>query len=256
MIVPRNPPPAAASDDTMGLLWSNTANRVSWRHRPPDDFSRRSKPIYKEITLSDTGEGMEKETLDRIFEPFFTTKEMGHGTGLGLATVYGIVKNHGGFINVYSEKGHGTTFNQYLPASNKQVLKEPEPVENLLKGRKTILFVDDEKLIIDTIKELLTNLGYRVLVAFGGREAIAVYEANKDNIHMVILDLIMPDLGGGAFYDRLKELNPDVKVLLSSGYSVGGAAQDILDRGCNGFIQKPFNLRQLSQKIRRLLDQG
>ena len=210
---------------------------------------------YVKISVTDTGEGMDKETLDRIFEPFFTTKEMGHGTGLGLATVYGIVKNHGGFINVYSEKGHGTTFNQYLPASNKQVLKEPEPVENLLKGRETILFVDDEKLIIDTIKELLTNLGYRVLVAFGGREAIAVYEANKDNIHMVILDLIMPDLGGGAVYDRLKEIDPDVKVLLSSGYSVGGAAQDILDRGCNGFIQKPFNLRRLSQKIRRLLDQ-
>jgi two-component system cell cycle sensor histidine kinase/response regulator CckA len=210
---------------------------------------------YVKISVTDTGVGMDKETLGRIFEPFFTTKEMGQGTGLGLATVYGIIKNHGGFVNVYSEEGHGTTFTQYLPASDKQVRKEPEPLVEFLEGKETILFVDDEKLIIDTVKELLTNLGYRVLSAQGGRDAIAVYEAHKDHIHMVILDLIMPDLGGGAVYDRLKEINPNVKVLLSSGYSLGGAAQEILDRGCNDFIQKPFNLSRLSQKIRVLLDQ-
>jgi two-component system, cell cycle sensor histidine kinase and response regulator CckA len=210
---------------------------------------------YVKISVTDTGAGMDKETLERIFEPFFTTKEMGRGTGLGLATVYGIIKNHGGFVNVYSEKGHGTTFNQYLPASDKQVSEEPEPIENLLEGKETILLVDDEELIIETVKELLTNIGYDTLVALGGRDAIAVYEKNKDHIHMVILDLIMPDMGGGAVYDRLKEIKPDVKVLLSSGYSIGGAAQEMLDRGCNDFIQKPFNLSRLSQKIRKLLDQ-
>ena len=210
---------------------------------------------YVKISVTDTGAGMDKETLGRIFEPFFTTKEMGHGTGLGLATVYGIIKNHGGFVNVYSEDGHGTTFNQYLPASDQQVLEEPEPVQRLLRGKETILFVDDEELIIETVKELLKNIGYETLVASGGGDAVRVYEKNKDRIQMVILDLIMPDMGGGAVYDRLKEINPDVKVLLSSGYSIGGAAQKILDRGCNDFIQKPFNLSRLSQKIRKLLDQ-
>ena len=210
---------------------------------------------YVKISITDTGVGMDKETLRRIFEPFFTTKEMGRGSGLGLATVYGIIKNHGGFINVYSEKGQGTTFNQYLPASGKQALKETESVETVLKGEEPILLVDDEKLIIETARELLINLGYNVFVAASGKEAIGVYRENKEHIRMVILDMIMPDLGGGAVYDRLKEINPEVKVLLSSGYGLRGQAQEILDRGCTDFIQKPFNLIQLSQKIRRILDQ-
>jgi len=139
------------------------------------------------------------------------------------------------------------------------ILRElyPEEDQNELLKRITgiVETYQFEKLIIETVKELLTNLGYDTLVALGGRDAIAVYEKNKDHIHMVILDLIMPDMGGGAVYDRLKEINPDVKVLLSSGYSIGGAAQEILDRGCNDFIQKPFNLSRLSRKIRKLLDQ-
>jgi len=209
---------------------------------------------YVKISVTDAGVGMDKVTLRRIFEPFFTTREMGRGSGLGLATVYGIVKNHGGFINVYSEEGQGTTFDQYLPASGKQALEEKDRTEVLLKGEESILLVDDEELILETAGELLLNLGYRVFAAENGKEAIGVYRENNTHIQLVILDMVMPDLGGGAVYDKLKEINPDVKVLLSSGYGRRGQAQEILDRGCNDFIQKPFNLIQLSQKIRRILD--
>lgn len=209
---------------------------------------------YVKISITDTGEGMDKATVRRIFEPFFTTKEMGRGSGLGLATVYGIIKNHGGFINVYSEKGQGTTFNQYLPASGKQAFVEKKRIETPLRGDESILLVDDEKLIVETAGELLRNLGYDVLIATGGEEALTVYQENKEHLQMVILDMIMPDLGGGAVYDRLKEINPHVKVLLSTGYGLSGQAQEILDRGCNDYIQKPFNLVQLSRKIRRILN--
>jgi len=211
---------------------------------------------YVKISIADTGVGMDKVTLQRIFEPFFTTKEMGRGSGLGLATVYGIIKNHGGFINAYSEEGQGSVFNQYLPASGKHALQEKESVETPLKGEESILLVDDEELIIETTRELLQKLGYDVFIATGGEEAITVYRENMEKLRMVVLDMIMPDMGGGVVYDRLKEINPDVKVLLSTGYGFKGQAQEILGRGCNDFIQKPFNLNRLSKKIRRILDQN
>jgi PAS domain S-box-containing protein len=209
---------------------------------------------YVKISVTDTGIGMDKSTRQRIFEPFFTTREMGRGTGLGLASAYGIIKNHDGFINVYSEKNEGTTFNIYLPASEKEVIDEKELAEDILKGSETVLLVDDEDMIIDVGQDILKLLGYEVLPARGGEEAIEVYKKNHDKIDMVILDMIMPDLGGGETYDRLKEINPDIKVLLSSGYSINGQATEILERGCDGFIQKPFNIMDLSQKIREILD--
>jgi len=208
---------------------------------------------YVKISITDTGVGMDEETQKRIFEPFFSTKEMGTGTGLGLASVYGIIKNHGGIINVYSEKGEGTTFNIYLPTSEMGIIKE-EATEELIKGTETILLVDDEDMIIDVGQGMLKALGYKVLVARGGKEAIELYRANRDKIDMVILDMIMSGVGGGKAYDRMKKINPDIKVLLSSGYSINGQAEEILDRGCDGFIQKPFNMRQFSQKIREILD--
>ena len=210
---------------------------------------------YVKISVTDTGVGMDKATRERIFDPFFTTKEMGRGTGLGLASVYGIIKNHGGFISVYSEKGHGATFNIYFPASEKKVIEEKKPTGDLLRGSETVLFIDDEEMIIEVAEALLEQLGYKVLIAGSGKEAIEIYQENKERIDIVLLDMIMPDMNGGMTYNRMKEIDPDIKVLLSSGYSINGQATEILDRGCNGFIQKPFKMKELSQKLREILDE-
>jgi CheY-like chemotaxis protein len=155
---------------------------------------------------------------------------------------------------VSSKKGEGTTFNIYLPASEKKVTKRKESLGKISKGAATILLVDDEEMIIDVGDEILQEMGYRVLSARGGKEAIEIYEKEQDNIDMVILDMIMPDVGGGEAYDKIKRINPNAKVLLSSGYSIDGEASQILERGCNGFIQKPFGMKQLSQTIREVLD--
>jgi two-component system cell cycle sensor histidine kinase/response regulator CckA len=205
------------------------------------------------VSITDTGVGMEKQIQQRIFEPFFTTKELGRGSGLGLATVYGIVKNHGGHINVYSEKGHGTTFTVYLPATDKEVEPEKRTSADLLRGKETILLVDDEAIIIDVVAKALKMTGYNPLVAHGGKEALEVYKKHLGQIDLVILDMIMPGMNGGVSYDHLKEINPTIKVILSSGYSLDGEASQIMEKGCNGFIQKPFGILELSQKIREVL---
>ena len=209
---------------------------------------------YVKITIQDTGVGMSEETQQRIFDPFFTTKEMGRGTGLGLASVYGIVKNHEGFINVYSEKGKGTRFEVYLPASGKEVPHREKAREEYVEGKETVLLVDDEDMIIDVGKRMLGKLGYQVFTARDGKEALAVFKKYQDKIDVIILDMIMPKMGGGETFDRIKKMKPKIKVLLSSGYSINGQATEILNRGCNGFIQKPFNLQNLSQNLRSILE--
>jgi len=209
---------------------------------------------YIRISVRDTGIGMDKKIQQRIFEPFFTTKAVGRGTGLGLASAYGIIKNHNGIIDVYSEIGHGTIFKIYLPASDKTVDREKPAAETLIKGTETILLVDDEKMVVDIGKEILEKLGYTVIAASGGSEAIDKLRQHSNRINLVILDMIMPDMSGSETFDNLKKINPDIKVLLSSGYSIDGQASEILNRGCNGFIQKPFNLKQLSTKINEVLD--
>ncbi len=208
---------------------------------------------YVRISIQDTGAGMDKKTAARIFEPFFTTKEMGRGTGLGLASVYGIVKNHGGFITVYSEVGHGTTFHIYLPASEKEVGEEKKPTWEILGGKETVLLVDDEETIIEVMQKALLLTGFKVLVARGGEEAVEVFKKNRERIDIVILDMIMPGMGGGKVFDALRAIQPGVKVVLSSGYSIDGEASQIMARGCNGFIQKPFGIKELSQKIREVM---
>jgi two-component system, cell cycle sensor histidine kinase and response regulator CckA len=209
---------------------------------------------YIKITVTDTGVGMDSEIQKRIFEPFFSTKGIGKGTGLGLASVYGIIRNHGGIINVYSEKGHGTNFTLYLPASGAKADAEKPNEDRLLTGDETILLVDDEPINIGTIKELLEALGYNILTALSGEEAINLYRKHFGKIRLVILDMIMPEMSGKETLIELMELDKDVCVLLASGYSIDGEAQTIIDLGCKGFIQKPFRVEELSQKIRDVLD--
>jgi two-component system cell cycle sensor histidine kinase/response regulator CckA len=209
---------------------------------------------YVLLSVSDTGIGMDSETLSRMFEPFFTTKEVGKGTGLGLSTVYGIVKNHGGYVDVRSQPGKGSTFDVYLPASKEQLTAVQPPTSELKAGRETILAVDDEEIIRSLLEETLKKLGYKVILANDGEEAVQIYEKKKDEIDAVIIDMIMPRVGGCEAFRELKRRNPGVKVLLATGYSQDGTAQQILDEGVKGFIQKPFELVELSQKLRQILD--
>ncbi len=209
---------------------------------------------YVMISVEDNGIGMDEKIRQRIFEPFFTTNEMGRGTGLGLASAYGIVKNHNGFIEVESKKGVGTTFRIYLPASKSEVEKKAFDQEQVMKGPETVLLVDDEDMIIEVGEEILKALGYGVVLAKSGEEAVDVYMETQGNIDIVVLDMIMPGMGGGETFDRLVEIDPEVKVLLSSGYSIDGLATDIMDRGCKQFIQKPFDIKELSRKLREVLD--
>jgi PAS domain S-box-containing protein len=235
-----------------GALYLETENTVL------DKIQARSLSLepgyYVKIGVTDTGVGMDQTTQERIFEPFFTTKEMGRGTGLGLASVYGIIRNHGGMVSVYSEKGVGSTFNIFLPVTGKKVAPETEPSQAVMVGKETVLLVDDEEMIIDVGKQLLKKLGYKVLIARSGEDAIGFFSENKGEIDIVILDMIMPGMGGGETFDRLKDIDPDVRVLLSSGYSIDGRATEILNRGCKGFLQKPFNMKALSQKLREVLE--
>jgi PAS domain S-box-containing protein len=235
-----------------GDLFLKTRNTSHW-----DIKGKLYQPTpgdYVLLTIADTGIGMDTKTLERIFDPFFTTKELGRGTGLGLASVYGIIKGHDGYIAVESEKGQGTTFRIYLPASSGKVLETVKMPDLLVKGTGTILLVDDEELVLEVGKGFLKVMGYIVLTAQGGREALETYKKHQDAIALVILDIVMPSMKGGEVFDRLKEINPDVKVLLSTGYSIDGEATKILERGGKGFIQKPFDIKQLSQSIRAVLE--
>jgi two-component system cell cycle sensor histidine kinase/response regulator CckA len=209
---------------------------------------------YVKISVKDTGAGIDETIQHRIFDPFFTTKEVSRGTGLGLASAYGIIKSHGGIINAYSRKGEGATFNIFLSASEKKIVKEKMIYKEILKGTETVLLVDDEDMILDIGRDLLEKLGYEVLTVKSGIEAIEIYRTNQKKIDIVILDMVMPKMGGGDTYEKLKDINPDIKVLLSSGYSIDGQANGILSRGCDGFIQKPFDIKTLSFEIRNILD--
>ena len=210
---------------------------------------------YVRVSVTDTGKGIDPTISHRIFDPFFTTKEFGCGSGLGLASVFGIVKNHDGIVDFESHPGRGTTFSVYLPVS-RDISKAPTPVpEGILKGPETILLVDDEPYILDVGVKMLEKMGYTVLKASCGEEAVRVFTDSQHQIDLVILDMIMPDIGGGEVFDRMRIVKPDIKVLLASGYSMGDAAV-IIERGCNGFIQKPFGMEKLSHAIREVIDNG
>ncbi len=211
---------------------------------------------YAKVAVTDTGIGMDDVTRQRIFDPFFTTKEKSRGTGLGLASAYGMIKNHGGIITVYSERGQGATFNVYLQISEEEMHQEVATEWEMVRGSETILFVDDEDMIIDVGQAMLEKLGYRVVVSRDGLDAVKKVANIGNEIDLVILDLIMPGMDGGETFNRIREIKPEIPVMLSSGYSVNGQATKIMQRGCNGFIQKPFNLSELSQKVREVLDEA
>jgi PAS domain S-box-containing protein len=209
---------------------------------------------YAVVSITDTGIGMPESTLHRIFDPFFTTKERSRGTGLGLSSAYGIVRNHGGLITVQSRINQGSRFDVFLPASDKGPADKGDKETELLSGTGTVLLVDDEPFILDVGGELIERIGYRVLRARSGREAVALFRTNREEIAIVVLDMIMPDWSGDKTFEQLRAIDPDVKVLFSSGYSIDGEALKILNRGSSGFIQKPFTLQDLSEKLRRLCD--
>ena len=209
---------------------------------------------YALVSVTDTGIGMDQKTLQHIYDPFFTTKEKTRGTGLGLASAYGIIKNHAGIIHADSNVDNGTTFNLYLPISEKLVVKEASSEKNICNGSETILIVDDEDMIIDVGQALLKRMGYQVITAKSGEEALEVVHRIGAGIDLVILDMVMPGMDGGRTFDGIRETCPEIPIMLASGYAINGQAQKIMNRGCNGFIQKPFSVSKLSQKVRQILD--
>ncbi|MCD6533953.1 MAG: response regulator [Deltaproteobacteria bacterium] len=207
---------------------------------------------YVSLAITDDGKGMDEETRKRIFEPFFTSKFQGRG--LGMAAVYGIVKNHDGWIAIDSEPGRGTTVKIYLPAARPQVRKPEKPKnERIEKGTGTILVVEDEEMVIAVYRSILEELGYRVLAVKTGRQALDLIKAYDGDIDLVLLDIVLPDINGSLLYPLLMEARPDLKVIVCSGYSIDGPAQDILDAGAQEFIQKPFTIVELSRKLKNVI---
>lgn len=210
---------------------------------------------YALLSVSDNGDGIAPEIQERIFEPFFTTKAPGQGTGMGLAMVYGIVKNHSGTIQVYSEPGHGTQFKVYLPYAIPVGAEEPEPQQSApaITGSGKILVVDDEETVREMASDMLRDLGYEVYTAHDGDSALELYREIGREIDLVIMDMIMPKLDGRGCFRALREMNPSVKAILSTGFSCDGTVQEILDEGMLGFTQKPYRIRDLSEAVAKAL---
>jgi CheY-like chemotaxis protein len=226
----------------------------AYGHELTEPFGQ-SPGWFVELEVQDTGVGMDETTQARIFEPFFTTKKLGGGTGLGLASVYGILKNHHGLIRVRSQLGAGSTFTIALALSKASIPSSaggtaPEAIK---RGEDTVLVIDDQEIIRTVTQDMLEMIGCRVFTAAGGAEGVALFETRMGQIDLVILDMIMPGMGGAETFRRLRALDPRVPVLLASGYSVEGEVARLLAAGCNGFLQKPFNAAQLSGKIREVL---
>jgi CheY-like chemotaxis protein len=213
---------------------------------------------YVLLTVNDSGFGMDKETQTKIFEPFFTTKEMGQGTGLGLATVYGIVKQNLGSINVYSEFGRGTTFRIYLPrhAGETVEVKKTDREEITATHGETILMVEDEAVLLEINTTMLTDLGYTVLAASTPTEAVSLGEAHAGRIDLLMTDVVMPEMNGLELQQLINQSNPGIACLFMSGYTANVISHHgVLDEGVS-FIQKPFTLRDMARKVRDVLDQG
>jgi PAS domain S-box-containing protein len=206
------------------------------------------------VSITDSGMGIDPKYRQNIFEPFFTTK-IGKGTGLGLASAYGIIKSHNGFINVKSSLGEGSTFYIFLPEVRRSLVGNDIAAEKSIRpGRETVLMVDDDESVMETYCRLLSEYGYTTLKAFSGEDALRIYSNQKSHIDIVIIDMIMPGMSGRELYAKLKEIDPAVKTLLSTGHSLNDQAQAILESGCNGFIQKPYDIYQLSDMINKIVN--
>jgi CheY-like chemotaxis protein len=209
------------------------------------------------LSVSDTGSGMDKKTLESIFDPFFTTKEVGKGTGLGLATVYGIVHQNNGFIKVYSEPDQGSTFKIFLPCYKDGQCPATGPYQEGLEppqGMETILLVEDEDPLLDLTKQVLTQLGYKVLAVNSPNKAINLAQAYKGDIHLLLTDVVMPHMNGLTLWNNLKEIRPEMKSLFMSGYSAEIIShKGVLDEGLI-FLEKPFSRQTLAQKVREALE--
>jgi PAS domain S-box-containing protein len=213
---------------------------------------------YVVFHVSDTGFGMEADVVERIFEPFFTTKDVGKGTGLGLTTSLAIVKSHGGFFRVYSEPGNGSTFHVYLPAKGRGSVRGDEPAAEELPrgGGETVLVVDDEEGVRQILAQTLEAFGYRVLVASSGSEALATYSARRSDVDLVLTDMMMPGMDGSTLVELLRKVDPDVRVIASSGLGTKDRIGRVVDAGCRHFLAKPFTAETLLRVVRTALDSG
>ena len=209
---------------------------------------------FVRLEVSDTGVGMSPEVQERIFNPFFTTKGLESSSGLGLSSVQGIVKSHGGFIEVESQQDQGTTFRIHLPATDERPHGVEHPAPEPERGGETILLVDDEVFVLDACSLMLTRMGHDVLTASSGAEALQLLREHRGAIDLVVLDMVMPQMSGGETFDQLRSINPNLKVILSSGYNLDDAAVEIMKRGCNAFLPKPYDVSEVARVIRETLE--
>ena len=213
------------------------------------------KGYYILIDVNDTGTGISSENISKIFDPFFTTKAQGKGTGLGLSMVYGSIAQHRGAIHVYSELERGTLFHIYLPITNQNEIELDSDEVGIIKGEGTILVVDDEEFIRTTTVDMLKNIGYNALPADSAKEALAIYEENQDKISLIILDMIMPEMNGKECFKELRKINPNVKVILASGFSKDEDIDEMKNLGLASFVRKPFHTAALSRLILEVMKQ-
>jgi CheY-like chemotaxis protein len=238
--------PDAASAVTISTANTSSQNMEGKKYDPiPGN--------YVLLTVQAKDKYISKEKVERIFEPLLSTHGDKEPPDLGLASIYSTIKSYGGYIDIEQNKKEGTIFFIYLPATDKKLSAIFESTEKFIKEKGTILLVDDEEAFLEVGRELIEALGYNVMIAKNGKEAVEIFKKNKAAIGLVLLDIIMPIMDGSEAFDQLRKIDPEVKVLLASGYSKDGAAKEILNRGCNGFIQKPFKMRDLSEKLTEII---
>lgn len=232
---------------------------VSLRNVDLDSYSAAQYPDidpgkYLRLTVSDTGEGITPEIMERIFEPYFTTKEKGVGTGMGLSVIHGIVKSHGGTITVYSEPGKGSTFHVYIPLIQEEVKPEIDEDAFIPTGIEHILFIDDEPVLVDLSKRMLERLGYEVTSRTSSLEALELFKARPDRFDLVITDMTMPNMTGDRLARELMKIRPDIPIIICTGYSEQMSEEKAKWVGIKAFAMKPVAMKDLAKTVRKVLD--